>query len=1046
MSPYEFSTPMEVVTYQDNHSSNLTDTGDCWRALHASIPRSYDSPSLISTSTCSETDSSSIRSLSCAKDFVDNSHSSPPTTSPCSNSVPTSSQVPTCGPKKTLYPLQTVDRLTAPYQNLPCAGNPVHIYTWSLPKPPILASLAGLDPQCFTNTDRGFGLLFSQPIAANEYVCRLPLYLTRGMARARVRHVKSVILSEEMLEVIIAAHRVIAELLTNIADLSHVGQMGTKQRLDALSHANSEGRPRPCAQNVRDRFSDLHFDPVKSRTLCLVTFFCSSTNDIDLEAARTLLKWNKGRINWNFQEKAVPGRLIQPNHGIIPAYPVWLSQVPMAYWPGVLVRPCHLPSNDPGLFAVSGASSKTGLDPVPPNLAEKVCAAVNSEPSSNSENAVPIPVNPVFSYVDYFAIRHPAIFCLLDRIDHNLPLVGCHRLTRHQNAAQVTAGMRKNNSIEPADDKEFSYLADGCILHPLSAWLWFQMSIIPMIVYQMTRALSALQLFTVLSHELGYSCPPPSQSTQSPSSVDPTVLLPDRLDSPKCMLSDLQRSTAADVTAEENFEDEYLLTDEASRRVEPSKHVPNPADLLESLTLLGARDAVNLERLELLGDSVLQLISTLTVYSGSHEDADEGQLTAKRVALVSNSNLRNIAVRLGWQNYCTGQVYSPPDHFMFPCYDLSSSVPHRDSDTRLFVRLTDKSLADMVEAIVGCFLQHLGLPAAFRLLTYLGISPYANPSSQGKEVGAWDQLLSETQQNNRHSHSTLFRPLEFRPTFYLPDRNCPAGSISRLPNGTEKDDLIERQSLRLVGLQNILGYQFKDISLLIRALTHQSSPQTSLFGSYQRLEFLGDAVLGYVITIYLYEKHVEFDPGQLTESRSNIVSNNSLACAIVEHQLHPYITHNQPAFDTAVDFIQFILDTTTSLSDQLELLNQEVLKGLRAKILADVFEAIVGAIFVDTQGSLSTVSQLIHRLLDSRIDDYLLRNPMNPLKSMHILHPRLKYTEGQVEEAEAGKKYKLCATVSGGQVFTYGATRNEARLALARHLQVPLRTIDQNQC
>lgn len=53
--------------------------------------------------------------------------------------------------------------------------------------------------------------------------------------------------------------------------------------------------------------------------------------------------------------------------------------------------------------------------------------------------------------------------------------------------------------------------------------------------------------------------------------------------------------------------------------------------------------------------------------------------------------------------------------------------------------------------------------------------------------------------------------------------------------------------------------------------------------------------------------------------------------------------------------------------DFTKLLNQEVLKGLRVKMLADVFESIVGAIFVDTDGDLGEVSRVIHRLLDGRI-------------------------------------------------------------------------------
>ncbi|CAI2738648.1 unnamed protein product, partial [Dicrocoelium dendriticum] len=84
------------------------------------------------------------------------------------------------------------------------------------------------------------------------------------------------------------------------------------------------------------------------------------------------------------------------------------------------------------------------------------------------------------------------------------------------------------------------------------------------------------------------------------------------------------------------------------------------------------------------------------------------------------------------------------------------------------------------------------------------------------------------------------------------------------------------------------------------------------------LEFLGDAVLGYIITVYLYRTHVDFDPGRLTESRANIVSNNSLACAVVEHKIHRFIYHSQPSFDAAVSYLNFILERTTCFAEQLE--------------------------------------------------------------------------------------------------------------------------------
>ncbi|VDP91018.1 unnamed protein product [Echinostoma caproni] len=553
--------------------------------------------------------------------------------------------------------------------------------------------------------------------------------------------------------------------------------------------------------------------------------------------------------------------------------------------------------------------------------------------------------------------------------DATLPLAMCFRLTRHQNAAQVAAGSRKDK--HDVDDKLSLYLADTCAVHPLSAWLWFLLSTVPLVLYQLSRGLMAAQFSTELTQIL---IKQDSENVDDENRIAPgtliqcTIIMPDRLDSPHCMLSHQSHFTPIDLKVDRHTSAEWCRSDELAMcdLTASSRLAPNPYHLLEATTLLGAHDAVNLERLELLGDSLLQLIGTLDVYSSASVDANEGWLTDQRISLVSNANLSRLAVKFGWAKYCTGHVYSPPSHFVFPCYTVCTTASLPDGDARLTVGLTDKSLADMMEALIGCFLIHLGLPSAVRLLSHFGISPFGTNESQTK--GMWRRLLctdgfttvnspvklgtSDTNEAKR-----LSRPISMP---FLGDNSIPNSPIL-----TERDNFIKPE--QLTGLQNIIGYYFTDVTLLIQALVHISSPHVKRYGSYERFEFLGDAVLGYLITVYLYHEHVEFDPGQLTESRSNIVSNKSLASAVVEHKIHPYIIHSNPCVESAVSCITCIHDRTSSYSEQLELLNQEVLKGLRLKVLADVFESIIGAIFVDSQGDLDLVNRVIHRLLIERI-------------------------------------------------------------------------------
>ena len=75
-----------------------------------------------------------------------------------------------------------------------------------------------------------------------------------------------------------------------------------------------------------------------------------------------------------------------------------------------------------------------------------------------------------------------------------------------------------------------------------------------------------------------------------------------------------------------------------------------------------------------------------------------------------------------------------------------------------------------------------------------------------------------------------------------------------------------------------LGYTFKDLSLLDRALTHASMGNEGK-QSYERLEFLGDAFLNFAVADVLYRQDAEVAEGQLTETRARIVSRQPLARA-----------------------------------------------------------------------------------------------------------------------------------------------------------------------
>lgn len=144
------------------------------------------------------------------------------------------------------------------------------------------------------------------------------------------------------------------------------------------------------------------------------------------------------------------------------------------------------------------------------------------------------------------------------------------------------------------------------------------------------------------------------------------------------------------------------------------------------------------------------------------------------------------------------------------------------------------------------------------------------------------------------------------------------------------------------GLYYVLSYRFKDKSLLKQALTHRSflGHKTNRNASNERMEFLGDAVLGLVVTEALYRFYPLGSEGELTKARACIVSRDSLAQEAKKMGLGRYLFLGK---------------------------GEERSGGRNRKsILSDVYEAVLGAIFLD--GGLDEVKQFLNRNLLKNID------------------------------------------------------------------------------
>lgn len=148
-------------------------------------------------------------------------------------------------------------------------------------------------------------------------------------------------------------------------------------------------------------------------------------------------------------------------------------------------------------------------------------------------------------------------------------------------------------------------------------------------------------------------------------------------------------------------------------------------------------------------------------------------------------------------------------------------------------------------------------------------------------------------------------------------------------------------------LEKKIQYAFRDTAVIHQALVHSSyaneKGQKST-GSYERLEFLGDAVLQLVISDYLYSKYPNFPEGELTKLRSKIVCEATLADCAKSYSLGEYIYFGR---------------------------GEELTGGReRASILADVFEAVVAAVYMD--GGMGSARTFVLKALENKVMDAIM--------------------------------------------------------------------------
>ncbi|KIK15716.1 hypothetical protein PISMIDRAFT_292156 [Pisolithus microcarpus 441] len=349
--------------------------------------------------------------------------------------------------------------------------------------------------------------------------------------------------------------------------------------------------------------------------------------------------------------------------------------------------------------------------------------------------------------------------------------------------------------------------------------------------------------------------------------------------------------------------------------------------LIESTALPTTNAKWNNQRLETLGDSVLKLITTVHIMN-KYPHRHEGQLSQLRQSSVSNRTLLARAKEIGLERFLTSEGqnvhvwrYTVPEGEDV----LSHMLNSYHAVQRSFPR---RSLQDCMEATLGAAFLTGGVEMALHAGGALGMS-----------VG-----------------STVPWSVRF----------------SRRPESSPVPPLF-------LELEAVMGYEFHRGDLLVEAVTHPSFA-TSSGASYQRMEFLGDAVIDLVVMRHLFQKFPNATSGQLSAARSRAVCGPTLASIAVKRLgLHKHLLINNAELSTAINRHVPLLEML--MPDDV------IVKGWKydpPKALSDVLESLIGAVLIDSAYNFERTAAVVEVVMSDILDVLTTNLPRDPVSELMV--------------------------------------------------------------
>lgn len=401
-----------------------------------------------------------------------------------------------------------------------------------------------------------------------------------------------------------------------------------------------------------------------------------------------------------------------------------------------------------------------------------------------------------------------------------------------------------------------------------------------------------------------------------------------------------------------------------------------------------ANEPTNYEQLEFIGDSLLKYLASVNLFVNQPQ-WPEGFLSRGRDRIISNARLCRAVVESGLDRY----IFAKP--FTARRWRPAYISDYLGADSTSKRTLPTKTLADVAEALIGGAFMDGGISKAVKCAALL-----------------------------------------------LPDQLSDKAPSELLSSGIPIPDHVIQSNQDIAQIEKIIGYEFQHKPLLLQAMVHPSFENGSTIGSYQRLEFLGDAVLDVIVIFYLTQHARHLPYHQMHLIKTAMVNTGYLAYLCMENSVDQLVRdielldsrrgseYKELESTKKVRLCHFlrvganiipIREASLARFDAVQpQISAAIAQGSRypwtelsslvpEKFLADVIESIMGAIIIDAKGDLAACTRVADKFgmlkyLQRIIDEHV-----------EIIHPKNLISE---KVAATGRKvtYELEKSALAGYV------------------------------